>query len=653
MSIQKMKRVRLIGLRSEKDAFLDDLLRFGKVEISDYPQVEEEDAVVFSTNNYDKTDLPADMLAVNQAKLSSALDILQRYFPEKKGMLDPKPEASIESFLSNARLNNCLHSANRIIREDGEIKNLTAQIQDMQNQLLALQPWLDLDMPLEYTGTEHVSFSLCSLPADAPEGDVASALELAAPESELIPVSADKFLKYCVLVCHRDELQAAEDALNNFSYNPMEIPNAGGTPAEIREHLLKEIEYDEVKIERAKGLMMGETAYRQYIQQSWDSLATKLYETESRSRMLNSDSSFAMEGWIEEENIPAFEEILGNYIVHVEYEDPAEEEYADVPVVLKNNIFTRCMNVVTNMYSLPAYDGVDPNPLMAPFFILFYGMMMADMGYGLVMFLGGLLMIKKKKVRGGGRDFAELLEWCGISTFLWGAATGGFFGDFIPQLLKMINPESTFTMPALFTPLEDTIAILFGSLALGVIQIFTGMTVSVVEKCKNGNFKSALFDEIAWWAILFGLVGAITGIGNVGGKPVLFIAGWVLLIAGCILQNTGAARFTSIVGTVYNGVTGYFSDILSYARLMALMLAGSVVAQVFNTLGTVTGNIFLYVLISMLGNSLNLALNLLGCYVHDLRLQCLEFFNRFYKDGGKPFRPLDVQTKYYNVTERE
>ena len=652
MSIQKMKRIRLIGLRSEKDALLDDLLRLGKVEISDYPQAEG-DVVVFSTNNYDKTDLPADMLLVNQNKLSAALDIMQRYFPEKKGLLDPKPEASLESFLSNARLNSCLHSAARVIRLDGEIKSLTAQIQELQTQKIALQPWMDLDMPLEYEGTEHVSFSLCSLPADAPEADVESALAMAAPESELIPVSSDKFLQYCVLVCHREELTQAEDALRNFSYAPMEGLKLEGTPRSNAERIDREVEYDEIKIERAKGKLMSETAYRAYIQQSWDSLATKLYETESRSRMLNSDSSFAMEGWVTEEDVPELERVLGNYVVHAEFEDPAPEEYPEVPVKLKNNIFTRCMNMITNMYSLPAYDGVDPNPLMAPFFIIFYGMMMADMGYGILMFIGGMLMIKKMKARGGMRDFGELLVWCGISTFLWGAATGGFFGDFIPQAAKIINPESTLTMPALFTPLEDTIAILFGSLALGVIQIFTGMIVSVVGKIRSGHFKDALFEEFAWWAILFGIVLAALKIGNVGGKPVLLIAGAVLLIAGCVLRNKGAARVTSIVGTVYNGVTGYFSDILSYARLMALMLAGSVISQVFNTLGGVTGNIVFFVIISMIGNLLNFALNLLGCYVHDLRLQCLEFFNRFYKDGGKPFRPLDVQTRYYNVTERE
>ena len=652
MSIQKMKRIRLIGLRSEKEALLDELLRFGKVEVSDYPQAEG-DVVVFSTNNYDKTAIPADMLAVNQQKLTAALDILQRYFPEKKKLLDPKPEAPLETFLSNARLNSCLHSATRVIRLDGEIKNWTAKIQELKETQTALQPWMDLDMPLDTEGTEHVCTTLCSLPADAPEADVLSALEYAAPESELIPVSSDRFLRYCVLICHKDEFAAAEDALRNFSYSPMEGLKMSGTAKLNAEHIAHEIEFNEVKIERAKAKLMGETAYRAYLQQAWDGLATKLCQAESRSKMLNSESSFAMEGWIAEEDLPELERILGQFIVHAEFEDPEPEDYPDVPVKLKNNILTRCMNMITNMYALPTYDGVDPNPLMAPFFIIFYGMMMADMGYGLLMFIGGMLMIKKMKGRGGMRDFGELLIWCGISTFLWGAATGGFFGDFIPQALRIINPASTFTMPALFTPLEDTIAILFGSLALGVLQIFTGMVVSVKEKFKNKDYKGALFEEFTWWAILLGAVLAILGIGNAGRIPVLLCVGGLLLVAGCFVNNKGFAKVTSIVGAVYNGVTGYFSDILSYARLMALMLAGSVISQVFNTLGSVTGNILLFVIVSMIGNLLNLALNLLGCYVHDLRLQCLEFFKRFYKEGGKPFRPLDVQTKYYNVTERE
>ena len=109
----------------------------------------------------------------------------------------------------------------------------------------------------------------------------------------------------------------------------------------------------------------------------------------------------------------------------------------------------------------------------------------------------------------------------------------------------------------------------------------------------------------------------------------------------------------TLLGTVYNGVTGIFSDVLSYSRLMALMLSGSIIASVFNTLGTTVNNVVVFIVIAIIGNTLNFALNILGCFVHDLRLQCLEFFGKFYKDGGKAFRPLAVNTKYVDIMKEE
>ena len=157
--------------------------------------------------------------------------------------------------------------------------------------------------------------------------------------------------------------------------------------------------------------------------------------------------------------------------------------------------------------------------------------------------------------------------------------------------------------------------------------------------------------QVTWWIILGGAALAILGIGSVGGYPVVLIVGLVMLVIGSTRNAKGFGKLTALIGAVYNGATGFFSDILSYARLMALMLAGSVIAQVFNTLGSVTGNVVGFVIISFIGNMLNFALNLLGCYVHDLRLQCLEFFGRFYKEGGKPFRPLFIHTKYVDIKE--
>lgn len=149
----------------------------------------------------------------------------------------------------------------------------------------------------------------------------------------------------------------------------------------------------------------------------------------------------------------------------------------------------------------------------------------------------------------------------------------------------------------------------------------------------------ALFDEITWWIILAGTGLAVLGIGSVSGVPVVLIAGVLMLVYGAGRGKKGFGKVTGFVAAVYNGVTGFFSDILSYVRLMALMLSGAVLAQVFNMLGATTGNVVTFIIIAFVGNMLNLALNLLGCYVHDMRLQFLEFFGRFYKDGGKAYHP--------------
>ncbi|MBR4953174.1 MAG: V-type ATP synthase subunit I, partial [Oscillospiraceae bacterium] len=295
------------------------------------------------------------------------------------------------------------------------------------------------------------------------------------------------------------------------------------------------------------------------------------------------------------------------------------------------------------------------NPLMAPFFILFYGIMMADMGYGLVMLLLGWLIKKKMRPAAGTtmNHMGGLMLECGVTTFIFGALTGGFFGDFIPQIVKMCGGP-TFELPYLFTPLNDTLTILIGALALGVVQTITGMTISVVKKCKDGDILSAIFDEITWWVILAGVALMALGVGSVNGIPVVLAIGGAALVVGqFVLKKSIVGGLVGVFTSIYNGVTGLFSDILSYSRLMALMLSGSIIASVFNTLGSILGNVILFVIVSMFGNVLNFGLNLLGCFVHDLRLQCLEFFGRFYKDGGRKFEPLTIKTKYVNVLKEE
>jgi len=258
------------------------------------------------------------------------------------------------------------------------------------------------------------------------------------------------------------------------------------------------------------------------------------------------------------------------------------------------------------------------------------------------------VVLKKARPKGGMHNFFALMGLCGASTFIMGAITGGFLGDFLPQLAKVINPNTTFTglYQPLFTPLDDTLSILIGSMCLGAVQIITGMAVSFVKKLKDGQVMDAVWEELTWWVVFLGIALAVLHV-----TKLVLIAGGLMVVVGSGWNARGFGKVTAIIGSLYNHVTGFFGDILSYSRLMALMLAGSVIAQVFNTLGAIPGNIFFFLIVSLAGNTLNFALNLLGCYVHDLRLQCLEYFGKFYKDGGRPFAPLAVKTKYVDIVE--
>ena len=163
------------------------------------------------------------------------------------------------------------------------------------------------------------------------------------------------------------------------------------------------------------------------------------------------------------------------------------------------------------MYALPAYGSVDPNPLMAPFFIFFYGMMMADMGYGLLMILGCAFIIKKKNLRGEKAQFFNLFKYCGFATFAFGLITGSFFGNLIPQLTEMLTGTAV-NLPSLFSPLDDALAVLLGSLVLGLVQIFTGMAVNIYNKVRRGQVMDALCNEGAWYLVfILGGCAALTG----------------------------------------------------------------------------------------------------------------------------------------------
>ena len=648
MSIVKMKHIRLFGMAADRETLLRQLQHLGCVEISE-PTDKLADPDWAALTRVDDAGLAR--VKADAALLNAALNTLKGIGKEKGGLLQARPEVTEGQLFDEGLRASAMEAAQAVNAQEKRISAIQNEQGKLRAQKAALAPWLELDIPLETTGTREVSATFGAVMSTVALDTVKQALEEATELVEVIPAGKDREFQYVLILCHRSAEETAFETLKKFGFSRSSLRGWTGTARENTDRLEGELRRLEGELEEAKSAIAALVPHREDIKLCIDRMTQEIQREEYKGRLLQSQATIFFEGWVPAENLPALEKVLGQYPAAWEANDPAPEEYPQVPIKLKNNKLTRPLNMVTNMYVLPAYDGVDPNPLMAPFFIFFFGLMMADMGYGILMVAAALVVIYKMKPKDGMADFAGLLLLCGISTFLMGALTGGFFGDFIPQLAKIINPASTLALPALFTPLNDTLAILIGSLVLGLIQIITGMIISVVRKVQAGDVADAIWSEVTWWIILGGAALAILGIGSVGGYPVVLIVGLVMLVIGSTRNAKGFGKLTALIGAVYNGATGFFSDILSYARLMALMLAGSVIAQVFNTLGSVTGNVVGFVIISFIGNMLNFALNLLGCYVHDLRLQCLEFFGRFYKEGGKPFRPLFIHTKYVDIKE--
>ena len=643
MAIVKMKRLRMVAMVRDREALLRRLQHMGCVEIVQ-PEADPDDPLWAALAHPETGGLAAAHEEKTQAE--RALEVLKRYRAlPKAGFLDPRPGVGEGDLFDEAGARAARDAAKEINDLDRRLAAIRAEENKLEAQRAVLLPWQDLDMPLDTASTDQVTVQLGTLPAallmNQAEGEVQAAGELA----QLTQVSSDRDAHYCLLVCHASQAEGVLEALKSLGWSRANLRDWTGTAADNLTRLDREagaLKEEAASIEeKLSGLGQDAPALRRLS----DLAGLDASREESRGRLLDTAQTFLLEGWVPEESWPALKQELDRYPCACEVSDPAPEEYEKVPVKLKNNLLTRPLNMVTEMYSLPAYGTLDPNPLMAPFFILFYGIMMADMGYGLLMMLAGAVILKKKKPGGTFGHLCGLLVLCGITTFIMGALTGGFFGDFLTQVVKLTT-GGDFTLPALFTPLEDTMMILVGAMCLGFVQIITGMAVSFVSKLKNGQVLDAVFEEVTWWVVFAGLALMILGI-----TPILLIIGLVMVVAGPVIQNQGFGKVTGIFGSLYNHVTGYFGDILSYSRLMALMLAGSVIAQVFNTLGAIPGNIVIFLIISFAGNALNFALNLLGCYVHDLRLQCLEYFGKFYQDGGKPFRPLDLNTKYYEVVK--
>lgn len=366
--------------------------------------------------------------------------------------------------------------------------------------------------------------------------------------------------------------------------------------------------------------------------------------------------------WIPEKCISQFKLKIKKLESLIDYSMSDPDNTDKPPVLLDNQGLFQAYEPLTNLYGSPAYGSIDPTALMAPFFFLFFGMCLGDGGYGILLTFLFFGAIKKYKMTGDIKRFFTILGLGGIATIFIGTITGSWIGDMIDvfPFFNFLAPIKN--APAFLDPLNDPITFLIISLALGVIQILYGLSVALVYNLKKGDRLAAFSDQGGWIALLVGILLFAGGkIGILSSGPAL--VGKILTWSGvAVLIATQGRNKPTIIGKIVSGVlslynlTSYLGDVLSYSRLLALGLASSAVAMIINMLSDLVGGVpyvgwIFGALIFVGGHLFNLAINVMGAFVHSLRLQYVEFFSKFYISGGRMFDPLRHKTDHVTICE--
>lgn len=462
---------------------------------------------------------------------------------------------------------------------------------------------------------------------------------------------------YYSLIFLKENEEEIGELLNRFSFEQINYPY-DVVPSEAYENTKKELTK---LVDEEKTIKKELGGYRDHLEELYlaeEMIYALIYREQAKEHVLNTHYFCLIQGWVpkEEKNnfMSAVNEAIPETEVYLTFEQPTLEEIQkDIPIKLKNNKVVAPFEMLTEMYSLPKYDEIDPTPAMTPFYMVFFGMMVADLGYGLLMLLATVVVRKAIVLPRGMKRFADFFFILSFPTIVWGIIYGSFFGADFPKTLFGIN----LPFPILSTT-EDVITILLLSVAFGFIQLMTGLIINGIELTKRKQYLASIGDSFAWQGLLIGLLTAVLGVTVmkndgflIAGIAAAVISALSIVAVPVIQAKSKAKGVAKGLYELYN-LTGYIGDLVSYTRLMALGISGGSIAAAFNMLvafmppvARFTVGILLIIALHML----NLFLSLLGAYVHGARLQYVEFFGKFYTGGGRAFQPLKTEEKYLNI----
>ncbi|MBP3758544.1 MAG: V-type ATP synthase subunit I [Firmicutes bacterium] len=654
MSIVKMQKVSVIGLDKIKGRLIARMMDLEAVELTD--QTEKLSEEFWSENTIQ--DGAQDQVTYFEGKIahaSQALDIIDQYGELKNPLFktrriitreeaDSIPSKEIETEDIIAKL----------ISLNDELRSKRDEINRLDVDSIMLVPWTAYDVPLDQSSTETVTTIMGVLPVAYEVNKAEEAVKVVTERYVMKQVNEDKAMRYLAFLIPKDSEQEVQQALKDEGFQPLELQRFEGTVTEnIQKNSQKRLKLQE-EIDSILSEIKELAAEKPHIEDYHDILTIELDKKKTRSKLLKTKKTFYMEGWVPEGKIEQVRELLDANDCYYEFRDPEEGE--EVPVLLKNSKFVKPIEAVTEMYSLPAYGTIDPTSIFSIWYILFFGLMFSDAGYGLLMIIVCSVVLKKYNLEGTMYKMLKGFLYCGVSTFFWGAMFGSWFGDLVSVVSSTFFGKEIAIKPILFDPLSNPMPLLIASIALGVAHLFLALGIAGYKLLKQGKLFDFICDIVLWYATVAGLILWLAG--SAIGPTATTIGKYVSIIAIVGLALTGGRDrkgFGKVIGGFSNvyDITSWLSDIMSYARIMALGLATGAIAQVVNTIGTLAGGgvkgAILFIFVFLLGHTLNFGINVIGAFIHSARLQFVEFFGKFYEDGGEPFAPLKKNTKYIKI----
>lgn len=658
MSIIKMQKVAVIGLDTDKEKLINELMDFGAMELSDQTAKLSEEIWANSTTS-DEDGEKIVSLEEKLERAEHALEVIEKYGNVKEPLFKTRRKVK-KTILDDISSTHEQREKNiRLILDfEDKIDNCSDKFNGLESDAAFLTPWADYDLPLELSGTRNTTVFTGTFPVDNPVDEVAGRLEKEIETVLLKVVGQDREYHYAAAVADKAVSEEVLTVLKEYGFSQVNFNDFEGTAGANLKRIAEEKELLQKEKAETIAQVAANSNLKESIEEYFDLVSIALEKEKIRERLLRTQKTFIIEGWIPSRNVEKAKTILdGNNCVY-EFREPQEDE--DVPVLVENKHAIMPFESIMEMYSLPSYRGFDPTSIFAIFYAIFFGIMLSDAGYGIVMAVACFVILKKYDLEGSAYKMIKLFFYCGLSTTFWGALFGGWFGDFFQVFAKVVLHKELVIEPIWFNPISDPMKLLIFSMVLGVIHIFIGMGIKAYMYIREGKWFDAICDVGFWYSLISGLILWVAGgmifttdTASEVGKWMSIVGALGLLLTGG-RHNKGLGKITGGLGALYN-ITSYLSDILSYSRLLALGLATGVIAQVVNTMGSLFGDgvvgAVLLILIFLVGHTLNFAINALGSYVHACRLQYIEFFGKFYEDGGEAFSPFQAKTKYIKLED--